>query len=87
MMNNQHSFFKSDHKKRAASVNCLATLLFIRKSQADILQTIASENICPCSAGTRLKFWFDQSVGVAFTFVNNIDLLGFGIQEYIEAMS
>lgn len=35
----------------------------------------------------ELKFWFDQSVGVAFTFVNNIDLLGFGIQEYIEAMS
>ncbi len=24
----------------------------------------------------ELKFWFDQSVGVAFTFVNNIDLLG-----------
>ena len=43
--------------------------------------------LCCILYGFLRKFWFDQSVGVALTFVNNIDLLGLGIQEYIEAMS
>lgn len=34
-----------------------------------------------------LEFRLDQSVGIAFSLVNYVDLLGLGVKEYVECMS